>query len=83
MIRYYLDNWKLGVHLLFRTYPFGVNNEWWCYYPSMFGLPFRKRWHLIRQFKGMRFRAEIGFVSKETFIKLFPNQAKKHYGSDD
>lgn len=77
MLKYYIQNWKLGIHLLFRTYRFGVNNDWWSPYDSMFGLPFRKRFHLIKHYREMRFRAEIGFVSKDTFNKLFPIYSSK------
>jgi hypothetical protein len=70
-------NWKLGIHLLFRTYHFGVNNEWWVKYRSIFGLPFYKRLNIIKHYKEMRFRAEIGFVSKETFKRLFPMYARR------
>jgi len=70
--RYILDNWKLITHLLFGTYHFGVNNEWWCpSYRSMFGLPWYKRWHLINRYKEMKFRAIIGFVSEITYTELF------------
>jgi len=38
-ILYYKKNWKMFVHLLFRTKRFGVNNKWWNDYDSIFGLP--------------------------------------------
>ena len=38
-IIYYEKNWKMFVHLLFRTKRFGVNNKWWNEYDSIFGLP--------------------------------------------
>ena len=37
-LKYYYKNWKLFVHLLFRTKRFGVNNQWWNNYDSIFGL---------------------------------------------
>lgn len=81
-IMYMAANWKQIIHLLFRTYRFGVNNSWWSEFDSMFGLPFSQRWHLIKQYRGMRFRAFIGFVSKDVACKLFPHTAKKIYHDD-
>ena len=67
------------IHLLFRTYYFGVNNQWWVEWPSIFGLPWRQRWHLIREYKAMRFRAyHCYFVQYPE--KLFPRYHKKHRG---
>lgn len=40
-----IKNWKQGVHLIFRTKRFGVNNEWWSNYDSMFG---RSIWWRIK-----------------------------------
>jgi len=37
-IRYYHKNWKLFLHLLLRTKRFGVNNQWWNDFDSIFGL---------------------------------------------
>jgi len=41
-IKYILGNWKLVVHLLFRTKRFGVNNQWWSDFDGHFGLPLHK-----------------------------------------
>ena len=38
-----MQNWKLFIHLLFRTYHFGVNNEWWSNISSIFGVPVKQR----------------------------------------
>ena len=54
--RYFLKNWKLMIHLIFRTYRFGVNNKWWCEYHSIFGLPYHKRFDIITNYKMMKFR---------------------------
>ena len=66
------------VHLLFNTYRFGVNNQWWCTFDSMFGKPWKdrvkpKQW--LQSYRGMKFRA-IGcyFVAKPW--KLFPRYYK-------
>ena len=32
-----IGNWKLAIHLVFRTKRFGVNNEWWSEWDSVFG----------------------------------------------
>ena len=77
MIKYYLNNWKLIIHLLFRTYYFGVNNEWWCSFRSIFGLPIWKRGHLLKEFKLIRFRAQIGFIPTDMFRELFPKYSKR------
>ncbi len=72
-IKYLLEYWKLIIHLLFRTYRFGVNNEWWWYEDGSFGLPWYKSWHLIREYQSMRFRAcACGFIPAEKAKKLFP-----------
>ena len=72
--QYFINNWKLGIHLLFRTYRFGVNNEWWVLFDSIFGLPIYQRWHLIKRYKEMRFRSQIGFISEKNFKMLFSNK---------
>lgn len=76
-VEYFFKNWKLCVHLLIRTNRFGVNNEWWCRFDSMFGWPV---WQIILgiimirpivdNYKMMKYRARIGFVSLETLRKL-------------
>lgn len=42
-IIFVIQNWKLFIHLLFRTYHFGVNNEWHSDISSIFGLPLKER----------------------------------------
>jgi len=76
-INYFLKNWKLCLHLLLRTKRFGVNNEWWSSFDSIFGWPI---WKIIRgillirpiidNYKSMKFRARIGFINLETLKKL-------------
>ena len=71
-LKYYYKHWKLGVHLLFRTYKFGVNNQWWSSFESFFGLPLQRRFHLIKQYKGMKFRAgKLHFLSDESYKLAF------------
>jgi hypothetical protein len=72
-------NWKLGAHLIFRTKRFGVNNEWWSSFDSIFGWPWWKQvWALLTikplfdNYQAMKFRAvACKFVSEETAGILF------------
>ena len=73
---YYRKNWKIGVHLTFRTYHFGVNNRWWGDWPSMFGWPISKRiWAILtvkpflENYKFMKLRATA-------FCFLHPDEVK-------
>lgn len=63
-IKYYKQNWKMFIHLLFRTKRFGVNNKWWNNFDSIFGLSTIKIiWRiitikpLITEWKMIKFRA--------------------------
>jgi hypothetical protein len=48
-MKFIFQYWKLGVHFIFRTKRFGVNNEWWVNWDSMFGWSWYKRlWMMIR-----------------------------------
>lgn len=73
-LQYYKKNWKLGVHLIFRTKRFGVNNELWSHFDAILGQPF---WRIILNiilirpiiinYQTMKFRATAcHFVSDET-----------------
>lgn len=71
--RYIAANWKLFTHVLFRTYRFGVNNEWWSRYDSLFGLPYSKRWHLVENYRMARFRSvACHFIGPEEQLLMFP-----------
>ena len=83
--KYLKDNWKLIVHLLFRTQYFGVNNQWKSDFPSMFGWPkWKIIWSIITvrpiimNYRYMRFRAQIGFIPRDVFMKLFRRFTMKH-----
>ena len=65
MFKYSMRHWKLIFHLLFRTYRFGVDNKWWADFDSIFGLPWAQRWHLLREYRAMRFRANSCYFVKE------------------
>ena len=73
-----LDNWKLGIHILFRTKRFGVNNEWWSQHDSIFGWPLWKIIvsiflikPIISNYKLMKIRAKCGFMTSEEYMKFF------------
>jgi len=78
MIAYLKSNWKLIIHLIFRTYRFGVDNKWWSEFDSIFGLPIWKRWHLIREYRMMRFRACECYFLQEPW-KVFPRYWEKRH----
>lgn len=76
MWNYFKQNWKQIIHILFSTYYFGVNNKWWSYFPSMFGISVWKRTpnRIWKNYEGAKFRAiHCHFVSAETAQKLFPH----------
>lgn len=80
-IKYYREHWKIGVHLLFRTKRFGVNNEAWPIGPgdSMFGLSnWKIFWAIIRikpiilNWKCMKFRSKCcHFLTDETYELVY------------
>lgn len=66
-------NWRLVIHLLFSTYHFGVNNQTWAAFPSMFGRPIIIRFNpfqIIENYGMMKFRMKIGFLPKDKVVKL-------------
>ena len=78
-IKFFIKNWKLVCHLLFRTYHFGVNNLSWEPHRSIFGLPFYKIIpSLLLNYKMMRIRAFIGFIPLNDAIQLFPGYARRN-----
>ncbi len=83
-IKHFLKNWKLGVHLLFRTKHFGVNNKRWAEWDSIFGWSNKKKFWaiitikpIIHNWKAMKFRSGGGahFLSDETY-ELIYNEKK-------
>lgn len=77
-ISFCLTHWKEGVHLLLRTKRFGVNNNWWSDFDSLFGIPKTKIFisiitikPIIENYKMMKFRsAGCHFLSDDTNKKL-------------
>lgn len=81
LVKEVFNNWKLGIHLLFRTYRFGVNNKWWNNYDSMFGLPWYQRINPLQLYKnylGIKFRI-IGCYFVSNPWDFFPKYMKKYY----
>lgn len=68
-------NWKMIIHFLFTTYKFGVNNEWWCDFKSIFGRPWYRRinpYTIWQNYLGMRFRVKACyFVPTHVGNRLF------------
>jgi hypothetical protein len=76
-IKFFREYWKEGIHLLFRTKRFGVNNEWWSSFDSMYGFPTReilfsilKIKPIIFNYRMMKLRAECGFLPKDVTKKI-------------
>jgi len=81
MLKYIKENWKQIIHLLLGTYRFGVNNKWWCDFPSIFGIPIYKRTprRIYQNYQKAKFRAlYCYFINTETAKKLFPSHFKGH-----
>lgn len=81
-------NWKLGVHLLFHTKRFGVNNEWWSSFDSwVFGKPTSqiiwdiiKIYPIIKNYRGMKFRAGVlHFMTDEQYELAFGKTKKQDW----
>ncbi|KKN07043.1 hypothetical protein LCGC14_1071220 [marine sediment metagenome] len=78
-IKFFLKNWKLGIHLLFRTKRFGVNNRRWSNFDSIFGWSHIKKvksiliiMPIICNYKCMKFRAgACHFMTDESYEKCF------------
>ena len=78
-VNYFLENWKMLVHLFFGTDHFGVNNELRAGHRSLFAMPLaRLITRLPANYRGMRRRAFLGFLPLNDAIKLFPGYAEKH-----
>ncbi len=76
---YFIENWKMVIHLLFKTKRFGVNNQLWSEKDSLFGVS----WLIglsqaIKNYKMMKVRAFSGFIPLNQAIDIFPEHAKKH-----
>ncbi len=78
-IKYCIENWKMIVHLLFKTKRFGVNNQLWSQHNSVFGASGIKGFtHIIKNYNMIKIRAFSGFIPLNDAIDLFPEHAKKY-----
>lgn len=78
-LKYFLENWKMLVHLFFGTDHFGINNETWNGHRSLYGMRLsRLLTRLPANYRAMRRRAFLGFIPLNDAIRLFPGYAKKH-----
>ena len=76
-IKFFYDHWKEGIHLLFKTKRFGVNNEWWSSFDSMYGLSnIRKLGSILKvkpiifNYRMMRLRSDCGFLPQDVKQKI-------------
>ena len=78
-LRYLLEHWKIGLHLVLKTRRFGVNNRWWSRFDSAMGISVGQMlWNIIRihplvdNYKLMKIRAiQLGFLSREECVFLW------------
>jgi len=82
-INFLYKNWKLGIHLLFRTKRFGVNNKWWWHEDGIFGWSNWKIFYsiikikpIINNYKMMKFRAGACHFMHDEEYKLVFNEEK-------
>ena len=76
---YFIENWKMVIHLLFKTKRFGVNNQLWAERDSLFGVSWLTGWsQVFKNYKMMKVRAFSGFIPLNQAIELFPEHAKRH-----
>lgn len=91
IIKYLFANWKLVFHLLLRTKRFGVNNEWWSEFDSIFGWSNKEKIiailtikPIITNYKMMIIRSAIGFVPWSDFMQIVSKrQFKRMYPDRD
>ncbi len=79
-MKFLIEHWKLGFHLVFRTRYFGVNNQWFSQFPSWYGLPLWKILlntflivPLIKNFTQLKVRLSHshGWVSVKDYESIF------------
>jgi hypothetical protein len=81
-LKYLLQNWKQGIHLIFRTKRFGVNNKWWSQFDSVMGVGIYqiffdcvRIWPLFRNYQFIKFRAiNLGFLTAEQCCILWKKE---------
>ena len=77
-LKYVLSNWKIVIHLVFRTKRFGVNNEWRSDFDSLFGYSWKKiLWMVITvrpfiiNYQAMKFRVIACHFLGDEIKRLF------------
>lgn len=77
---YFLQHWKLIIHILMKTKHFGVNNHWWSRYPSYLGIAWYQQlinllliFPIVQSYKAMRMRALSGWAPNEQAKQWFEN----------
>lgn len=79
-VRALMQYWKMGVHLIFRTKQFGVNNKWWGEGHSIFGKSWMWRIYailtirpLILEYRRMKQRAggQVNMMTDEQYELIF------------
>ena len=85
-LKFFKKNWKLGVHLLFRTKRFGVNNKRWSEFDSIFGWSNKRKFisvlkirPIINNYKEMKFRAGACHFMNDEDYKITYNEKKNKY----
>lgn len=80
-VKFYAEHWKLAIHFIFGTYRFGVNDEWWSRFPSIFGVPWYQKINPLKMrdcWQGMVFRIfACKFLSEKTATMAFPRTVKR------
>lgn len=80
-LRYCIEHWKIGIHVLFHTKRFGVNNEWWSRFDSIVlgESAWKIFWDVITvrpiviNFKAALIRAfSLGFMAPEERVHIIP-----------
>ena len=79
-LSFVLSNWKLVIHHLFKTRHFGVDNQLYSPFPSIWGLsffPFLLQFILIYpiiiNYRAMKVRVgpSVAFIAKSQYSRIF------------
>jgi hypothetical protein len=78
-IKFVKENWKLGIHIMFRTKHFGTNNKWWEESTFWYRPWYKTLWKVLRirpfieelKLMKMRMSPGFGFISKKQYAELF------------
>lgn len=67
-IKYFKQHWKLGIHLVLRTKRFGVNNDLWVKFDSIFGCSF---WRKLSLLNPKKFKENLLMIHYRALICYF------------